>query len=318
MKSKLRKIDICKLLNGYELSLFLHEFTDNKPGPTLGLSATIHGDEDLPIEILRQFSSELENLNFKGRVIMLPVANPMALGAFTRKNPIDMSDLGSVFPGTQGWNVGSQEGTVSEKIAQAIIKEYISQADIFIDLHSGGAVPTVEYTVTKPKPDSEGLGKMLGMKYLRKTTANPGTMAYILAQQNKLMVTGEYGGGGWNNKHYINLGLTGIKNVMKYLKMIDGEPEIPEIQYRLKDVTIVNSKNGGIFNPTLRIDALHSVVPKSDLLGVTYSPYTFEEIERFYGLFDRNLIILLRADVCRVEAGEIMFMIGNMDTAEQI
>lgn len=316
MEKKLRKIEVCKLLNGYELFLALHEFSCNKPGPTLGLSATIHGDEDLPIEILRQFSLELENLNFKGRVLMLPVANPLALGTFTRKNPIDMSNLGSVFPGAKGWNIGHKEGTLSEKIAYAIAKEYIPQADYFLDFHSGGAVPTVEYTVMYPT--SGELGKMLGQKYLYKATAYPGSMGNYLVQEDKPAVIGEFGGGGQNNKYYIKQGLTGIKNVMKYLKMIDGEPNIPETQYRLKELTNINSKNGGIFNPNLGIESMHSVIPKGDLLGITYSPYTFEEIERFYGPFENNLIILLKADVCRVEAGEIMFMIGNMDTAEQI
>ena len=316
MKKTLRNIEVCKLVNGYDLSLALHEFTDNKPGPTLGLSATIHGDEDLPIEILRQFSLELENLNFKGRVLMLPVANPLALGSFTRNNPIDMSNLDCVFPGAKGWNIGEKEGTLSEKIAYAIVREYIPQVDCFLDFHSGGAVPTVEYTVTYP--NFEELGKMLGHKYLYGGLVNPGSMAYYLASKNKPVVIGEFGGGGQNNKYYIKQGLTGIKNVMKYLKMIDGDPELPEKQYRLKELFVINAKHGGIFHPNLSIESMHKVFGKSDLLGKTYSPYTFEEIEHFYGPFNSNLIILLKADVCRVESGEIMFMIGNMDTAEQI
>ena len=309
MQKTFRNIQVCKLLNGYELSLVLHEFTCNKPGPTLGLSATIHGDEDLPIEILRQFSLELENLDFKGRVLILPVANPSALGAFTRNNPIDMTNLNRVFPGSKG-------GTVSEQIAHAIVKEYISQTDYFLDFHSGGAVPTVEYSAVYPK--GEELAKMLGQKYLHKGSGLLGSMAHYLAQKNKPVVIGEFGGGGQNNKYYIKQGLIGIKNVMKYLKMIDGEPILPEAQYDVKELVTINSKNGGIFNPNLSIDSMHSVIPKGDLLGITYSPYTFEEIERFYGPFDRNLIILLKADVCRVESGEVMFMIGNMDTAERI
>ncbi len=309
MGKKLRNIQICKLLNGYELSLTLHEFSCNKPGPTLGLSATFHGDEDLPIEILRQFSLELGNLDFKGRVLILPVANPSALGAFTRNNPIDMNNLNRVFP-------GSKEGTMSEQIAHAIVTEYIPQVDYFLDFHSGGAVPTVEYSAVYPK--GEELAKMFGQKYLHKGSGLLGSMAYYLATKNKPVVIGEFGGGGQNNKYYIKQGLTGIKNVMKYLKMIDGEPNLPEVQYDVKEMVTIKAKHGGIFSLNLGMDSMHSVIPKDNLLGITYSPYTFEEIERFYGPFNRNLIILLRADVGRVDSGEVMFMIGNMDTAEQI
>lgn len=309
MQKTFRNIQVCKLLNGYELSLALHEFSCNKPGPTLGLSATIHGDEDLPIEILRQFSLELENLDFKGKVLILPVANPNALGTFTRSNPIDMSNLNRVFPGSEG-------GTLSEKIANVMVREYIPQVDYFLDFHSGGAVPTVEYTLIYP--NSEELGKMIGQKYLYGGTSYPGSMAYYLAQKNKPVVIGEFGGGGQNNEYYIQQGLKGTKNVMKYLKMIDGKPDLPEKQYRLKELVIINAKHGGIFRPNLCMKSMHKVFGKSDLLGTTYSPYTFEEIEHFYGPFERNLIILLKADVCRVESGEVMLMIGNMDTAIQI
>jgi len=315
MKKTLRNIKVCKLLNGHELSLTFHEFTNNKPGPTLGLSATMHGDESLPIEILRQFSLELENLDFKGRVLMLPVANPNAFGFATHIDPIDSVDLFSTFP-------GSEEGTPTNRIAHAIATEYISQVDYFIDFHQGGGVNshTVEYTDIHQN-NSKELGKMLGQKYLYvERIANPKSLAAYIAQtqKNKPVAIGEFGGTHQNKKYYIQQGFTGIKNVMKYLKMIDGEPNIPEKQYCLKELISIRSKNSGILKPNLYMDSMHSVIGKSELLGTIYDPYTFEEIEHFYGPFNRNVIILLKAGVFRVEVGEVMFMIGNMDTAERI
>ena len=311
MKKIFRNIQVCKLLNGYNLSLALHEFSCGKPGLTLGLSAGIHGNEEIPIEILRQFSLELENLDFKGRVLMLPVANPLALGTYTKSNPIDMSDLNRVFP-------GSEEGTLTERIAHVIVKEYIPQVDYLLDFHSGGGVPTAEYTLMYP--NSEELGKMLGQKYLYRGTIHPNSMVGYLTQtqKNKPLVLGEFGGGEKNCEYYIQEGLKGIKNVMKYLKMIDGELDLPEKQYRLKELVTIRAKHGGIFSPNLSIKSMHKVYGKNDLLGTTYSPYTFEEIEHFYGPFERNLIVVLKADVSRVESGDVMLIIGNMDTAEQI
>jgi len=309
---RLHDIKICKLLNGYELSLTLHELTCNKPGPTLGLTATIHGNEDLPIEILRRFVLELEDLDFKGRVLLIPVANPLALGSFTRNNPIDMSNLNRVFP-------GSKDGTISDRIAYAMVTEYIPQVDYFVDFHSGAARictgSAVEYTYVYP--NTEELGKMLGLKYLYRGSGPLGSMADYLVKQNKPAVVHEIGGG-LNNNHYINQGLIGIKNVMKYLKMIHGEPELPQKQYLIKDFLSIKSKNGGLYSPRFSIDSMHSSINKSELLGTIYSPYTFEEIESFYGPYDRNIIIFLRPDVCRVEAGDGMFQLGNADTIEQI
>lgn len=309
MKKTLRNIEVCKLVNGYDLSLTLHEFTDNKPGPTLGLSATIHGNENLGIEIFRRFSIELENLNFKGKVLMLPVANPLALGSFTNRTPIDMNNLSTSFP-------GSKTGEVSEQIADVIVREYMSQADYFIDFHSGGEHLTENHVITYP--GSEELGKMMGTEYIRMSPDRPGKMATYLGTQNKPMVVTEFGGSSQNNEYYFQRGLKSIKNIMKYLKMIDGKPELPEKQYRLKELITIRAKNGGIFHPSFSLDSMHSIVNKSDLLGITYSPYTFEEIEYFYGPFNKNLVIMLKIGISRIEAGDFLFMFSDIDTIEQI
>jgi len=298
-------------VNGYDFSLTFHEFTDNKPGPTLGLSATIHGNEDLAIEIFRRFLLELENLNFKGRIVMLPVANPLALGSFTNRTPIDMNNLSTSFP-------GSKQGEISQQIADVIVREYMPQVDYFIDFHSGGVHLTENHVITYM--GSEELGKMMGTEYIRMDPhqAVSGKMKAYLATQNKPMVVVECGGGRQNNEHYIQLGLTLIKNSMKYLKMIDGKPKLPEKQYLVTELIAIRAKNGGIFRPNFSLGSMHSIVNKSDLLGKTYSPYTFDEIEYFYGPFKKNIIMGLKVNIGRIEAGDTIFYLGNKDTLEQL
>ena len=309
MKKALRNIEVCKLVNGYNLSLTIHEFTGNKPGPSLGLSATIHGNENLGIEIFRRLSLELENFNFKGRVVMLPVANPLALGSFTNRTPIDMNNLSIRFP-------GSKQGEVSDQIADTIVREYMSQGDYFIDFHSGAVHLTEDHVLTYP--GSEELGKMTGWKYISMIANRPGSMTAYLATQNKPMVVAECGGGDKNNEYYIQLGLTSIKNMMKYLKMIDGEPDLPEKQYLVEEIIPIMSKNGGIFQPRFSLDSLHSIADKSTLLGTIYSPYTFEEIEHFYGPFNQNLIMGLKTEIGRIEVGDYISFLGNGDTIKQL
>jgi len=309
MKKILRNIEVCKLVSGHNLSLTIHEVTDNRPGPTLGLSSTIHGTTDLGIEIFRRFSLELENFNFKGKVVMLPVANPLALGSFTIRTPIDMNDLMHCFP-------GSEQGEVSDQIADAIVREYTSQGDYFIDFCSGGVCLTEDFMLTYPS--SEELGKMTGWKYILMIANRPGTITEYLGTQNKPMVAVECGGSSQNNEYYIQRGLTSIKNTMKYLKMIDGKPDIPEKQFLVEEVVFIKAKNGGIFRPSFSLDSMHSIVKKSDLLGTTYSPYTFEEIERFYGPFNKNLIMGLKTEISRIEDGDYMFILGNGETLKQL
>jgi len=314
MKKTLRNVEVCKLVNGHNLSLTIHEYANNKPGPTLGLSATIHGNEDLNIEIFRRLSLELENLNFKGRIVMLPVANPLALGSFTNRTPIDMNNLSEHFP-------GSKQGVVTDQIADTIVREYMSQGDYFIDFHSGGEHLTEDHVIAYA--GSEELAKMTGWEYIHFHSSRPGSMSAYLATQNKPMVVAECGGGSQggrssqSNEFYIQRGLTAIKNTMKYLKMIDGEPDLPEKQYSV-EIVFIMAKNGGIFQPHFSLDSLHSIVDKSTLLGTTYSPYTFEKIESFYGPLNKNLILGLKTTIGRIEAGDIMFFLGNGETIKQM
>jgi len=309
LKKTLHNIEVCKLVDGYNLSLTIHEYTNNNPGPTLGLSSTIHGTTDLGIATFRRLSLELENFNFKGRVVMLPVANPLALGSFTNRTPIDKNDLMHCFP-------GSKQGVVSDQIADTIVNEYTTQGDYFIDFCSGGTCLTEDFILTYP--GSEELGRMTGCKYILMNANRPRTITEYLGTQNKPMVATEYGGGNQNNEYYIQRGLTAIKNTMKYLKMIGGEPDLPEKQYSVKEVAFLKAKNGGIFQPSFSLDSIHSIVDKSTLLGTIYSPYTFEEIEHFYGPFNKNLIMGLKATIGRIEDGDYMFILGNGETIKQL
>ena len=145
-----------------------------------------------------------------------------------------------------------------------------------------------------------------------------GSLAYCASQQNKPTALIEIGGGGKNNQHYIEEGLKGIKNIMKYLGMLNGMPELPEKQIVVNEIVSIRSKSGGLLYPYVGLDSMNTIVDRQKELGVVYSPYTFEKMEVFRGPFDQNMIVLLVADVCRIEVGEVAYMLGNMDTAKTI
>ena len=311
MKSRIYDLEVTTLLNGQKLVLPVHEFVGEADGPTLGISATLHGDEILPIEILRLFAQEIVDLQFRGKILMLPVANPPALGTFTRNNPIDMLNLNRVFPGSEG-------GWISEQIAKVITDHYLSEVDCLLDFHSGGAVPTVEYTVCYER--GREMGRVFGQKvFYENPNMLPGSLAHYMDKQlGKPVTIIEVGGGGERNDYYIAEGLKGIKNVMKYLQMLNGDPVLPKEQILLRDLCVVRARNGGIFIPKVGLECMNSVFAKGKTIGEIYSPYTFEKLETFTGKYERNLIVLLRAGKCQIESGDYTYMLGNMDTAKII
>ena len=75
MSSKVyEEIPITTLASGYRLALPVHRVTGAQPGPTLGLTAMIHGDEPLPIVIIQRLLKELDPDQLKGTVLMMPAA----------------------------------------------------------------------------------------------------------------------------------------------------------------------------------------------------------------------------------------------------
>src|SRR5260370_19383520 len=116
------------------------------PGPTLALIAGNHGYEYPPILALQKLRTLIDPAKLKGSIIMVHVANmPSFLGRTVYFSPVDGKNLNRVYP-------GRKDGTVSERIADAITTEVIEKADYVLDLHCGNGNewlrPYVYQTVT--------------------------------------------------------------------------------------------------------------------------------------------------------------------------
>src|SRR5256884_2729758 len=102
-----------------------------EPGPTLALIAGTHGDEVAPVIALQRVRRELDPARLRGTVLLVHVANlPSFLRRTVYYSPIDGKNLNRVYP-------GKRDGTVSERIADAITREIIERADYLVDIHAG-------------------------------------------------------------------------------------------------------------------------------------------------------------------------------------
>src|SRR6266581_2909938 len=90
-----------------------------KPGPVLVVIAGLSGTEYGPINATQLVASNLNAAELSGTVVLVHIANPPAfLERSVYLNPIDRKDLSRVFP-------GKSDGTLSERIANAITTEVI-------------------------------------------------------------------------------------------------------------------------------------------------------------------------------------------------
>ncbi|TIU92189.1 MAG: peptidase M14, partial [Mesorhizobium sp.] len=113
-------------------ALSLPVFSLNKgEGPRLLITGGCHGNElEGPI-VARRIIDWLPGAQTCGTVIILPELNPLAVQAWSRNTPIDGFNLNRVFP-------GRADGSVTERIADAVSRLLLPMADTVLDLHSFG------------------------------------------------------------------------------------------------------------------------------------------------------------------------------------
>ncbi len=300
-----RPIHVSTLASGTDLVLPVHEVTGDGPGPTLGISAAIHGEEAVGVEIVYRFLTSSDLSGLAGRLCILPVANPFSYAAITRNTPIDMMNLNRVFP-------GNPDGMLTEQLAHKMAEGFLNTLDYYVDLHAGGAYPTVDYVyIINAEPLSRAFGSRL--LYRPKETLG-GTSISVTRGRNIPSVVVELGGGDVDQTDYVRRGIAGLANVLKTLKMLPGAPTPPPPQIVLREIATLRPHHGGLLLP--EVTTMGGEVAGGTVLGRVVSPYSFEELEVIRCPFDRGIVVLTQLTANVVEPGIYGYMIGNLATAE--
>jgi hypothetical protein len=151
----------------------VHELTGARPGPTIGISGGLHGDEPDTVEFVRSFIERMRHVSLAGTIVAIPCANPLAYESRTRNTPIDMMDLNRVFP-------GDPDGTLTAQLAAKIYAVFAGRCDFFVDVHSGGLFPAVEYAYIH---GDAALARSAGLKLLYTGPSYNGSLALCLEVQ---------------------------------------------------------------------------------------------------------------------------------------
>jgi len=100
-----------------------------KPGPTLCLTAAIHGDELNGIEVVRRVLYDLDPEKLSGAVIGVPIVNLQGFRRSSRYLP-DRRDLNRYFP-------GNPRGSAAARLAHSFFTEVITNCNALVDMHTG-------------------------------------------------------------------------------------------------------------------------------------------------------------------------------------
>lgn len=141
------------------------EVQGSAPGRTLCITAGVHGCEYGGISAAQALYCSLDPTFIAGRIIIIPIVDLQTFCSkkmFTNIN--DDKDVNRVFP-------GNKTGTYSEKLVHELYLNYISQSEIYIDLHSGDLtedmIPFIELHENKDKKlmqETVETAKLYGIK----------------------------------------------------------------------------------------------------------------------------------------------------------
>jgi len=122
-------IPLARLLTGTRLDLPVCVVHGARPGPSLWLTAAIHGDEINGVEIIRQVLGIVDPVRLAGTLIAVPIVNVFGFIEQQRYLP-DRRDLNRSFP-------GSVRGSLAARLAHVLMHEIVRRCEYGIDLHTG-------------------------------------------------------------------------------------------------------------------------------------------------------------------------------------
>lgn len=98
-------------------------------GPTMCLTAAVHGDELNGIEMVRRILYDLDPHKLHGMIVGVPIVNLLGFTRNSRYLP-DRRDLNRYFP-------GNAHGSVASRIAAAFFEDVVLHCNTLVDLHTG-------------------------------------------------------------------------------------------------------------------------------------------------------------------------------------
>ena len=128
----------------------------------------------------------------------------------------------------------------------------------------------------------------------------------------------ELGGGQQRNMHYLEKGIRGGLNVLKHLGMIDGAPDLPDVQTIVEEIVTIAPHHGGLMVSDFDAGDLLRTVGKGTELAHIYNPATLEELEVLRAPFEESILVLVRERFSTVDVGDYSFMIANGATGRRL
>ncbi|KGM34661.1 hypothetical protein P409_09000 [Inquilinus limosus MP06] len=270
------------------------------PGPTLLVTAGVHGSEYCSIEAaLRLIGRDPAGLT--GTILVLPTLNPTG---FRRRSiyvmPEDGRNLNRIFP-------GKPDGSLSERLADWLVTKIYPQADAYLDLHGGDLSEAL--APFSLFPAGSDASQALAVAFGLPVAVAAGGEGYTINAAGRLGVPSliaEVGGNGvWDEAGVAAL-TAGIDRVLHHLGMVAGPvPAAPQERPQMVKMWVPAAGADGLWYPAKEIG---QTVAAGDVLG---------EIRDIFGSVQETIdskqggFVLYRLSSLAVNRGEALLGVGT-------
>ena len=219
-----------------------------RPGPTLLVTAGVHGAEYASIEAAYRLAT-LDPSELSGTLVVLPIVNrPAYRVRAIYGNPIDGKNLNRQFP-------GDPAGSFAPRLAHWLTDAWVRHADAYLDLHGGDLNEALTPFVLYARGDerARALAEAFGIPYVI-SSASAGHSYAAAAALGVPAVLAEAGGQGLFPEHDVLTLVDGARRAMRHLGMLVGAPT-PRPTVPIERFVVLTSDHEGRWYPRVRLDA---------------------------------------------------------------
>ena len=180
-------------------------------GPVVFVSAGIHGDEIIGVEIVRRLLRASNFKSLKGTLVFVPIVNTFGFINHSRYLP-DRRDLNRMFP-------GSAKGSLASRLAHLFVNEIVARSDLGIDLHSA-AIHRTNFPQIRISPDNPRMAELAGVfgaPVILQSPLRDGPLRGTARELGKDVLLYEAGEGLRFDETSVRAGVSGVLRVLHHL-----------------------------------------------------------------------------------------------------
>ncbi len=273
-----------------------------RAGPVVFVSAGVHGDEVIGVEICRRLlrAEQLERL--RGTLIVVPIVN--AFGFLTRSRYLpDRRDLNRSFPGTTAGSLGS-------RLAHLFLNDVVLRCDFGIDLHSAAVHRTnlPQIRISPGVSVTAAMARDFGAPVILTSPLREGSLRGEAQERGVPVLLYEAGEGLRFDEMAVRAGVAGILRVLRGSAMLPGKgiTKPRHAPHICTSSTWLRAPSGGL----LRLyRAEGDMVEEGEVLGAVADPFGDAETEV---IAPEPGLLIGRAVLPVVNEGDALFHLARL------